>query len=137
MIVVIVTLIGSTVCGAYAISTIWKQGEGREGKESPAWGTYAVKGYLDAQAFTGLAALFLFVVIIPFRNSDSTSNSQQSMALQKINNQLTTMNEQMEKRSRQQSIIFENIRDEIKQLTTAVATAHQSGADINNLPKVQ
>ena len=70
-------------------------------------------------------ALLLFAGIVIFRNSDATSNGQQSTALQEINNQLTTMNRmlgQIEERSHEQSIILDNIRDEIKQLTAAVAS---------------
>ena len=53
-----------------------------------------------------------------------TLNGQQSAALQEINNQLATMNRtlgQIEERSRQQSIILDDLRDEIRQLTAAVA----------------
>ena len=53
-----------------------------------------------------------------------TLNGQQSTALQEINNQLATMNRtlgQIEERSRQQSIILDDLRDEIRQLTAAVA----------------
>ena len=52
------------------------------------------------------------------------TRARESAALQEINNQLATMNRtlgQIEERSRQQSIILDDLRDEIRQLTAAVA----------------
>ena len=52
-------------------------------------------------------------------------NGQQSTTLQEITSQLSTLNRtlgQLEERTRSQSVILDNLRDEIKQLRAAVAS---------------